>query len=218
MRSCMLFIVATTWLSQLISLYAVLGLDEAASHNDIEAAYRRLKEALAPDKFKPGTARTQVEKAQISIDQAHATLIQPELRQLYEQQRSEYLKGEKQGDSRPRLGQLCVASGMISMDQLKEAVDTQLKSGMPLGEVLQEKQFISQAELDGLLLGQEMIDAPSAVTDPLGIRLVSLGLVSDDMVLIVQMEKRTQGKSMEELFVRHGWVDVEVLKALMSPS
>lgn len=202
----------------MISLYAVLGLDEGASTNQIEAAYKRLLEALSPDKLKAGAAKTQAEKAQVAIDKAHATLIQPELRQLYEQQRSEYLKGEKQGDSRPRLGQLCVASGMISMDQLKEAVDNQVKTGMPLGEVLQEKQFISQAELDGLLLGQEMIDAPSAVSDPLGIRLVSLGLVSEDMVLIVQMEKRTQGKSTDELFVRHGWVDADVLKSLTNPN
>lgn len=201
----------------MISLYSVLGLEEGASTTQIEAAYKKLLAALAPDKFKAGAARTQSEKAQVAIDKAHATLIQPELRKLYEQQRAEYLKGEKQGDSRPRLGQLCVASGMISMDQLKEAVDTQVKTGMPLGEVLQDKQFISQAELDGLLLGQEMIDAPSAVTDPLGVRLSSLGLVSDDMVLIVQMEKRTQDKTSEELFVRHGWVDGEVLKALLKP-
>lgn len=202
--------------SLLISLYAVLGLEESAPTSEVEAAYKRLLQVLSPDKFKPGPARTQAEKAQVAIDKAHATLIQPELRQLYEQQRQEYLKGEKQGDTRPRLGQLCVASGMISMDQLKEAVDAQVKTGMPLGEVLQDKQFISQAELDGLLLGQEMIDAPSAVTDPLGMRLVSLGMVSEDMVLIVQMEKRTQGKSTDELFVRHGWIDAEVLKALTS--
>ena len=202
--------------SLLISLYAVLGLEESAPTPEVEAAYKRLLQVLSPDKFKPGPARMQAEKAQVAIDKAHATLIQPELRQLYEQQRQEYLKGEKQGDSRPRLGQLCVASGMISMDQLKEAVDAQVKTGMPLGEVLQDKQFISQAELDGLLLGQEMIDAPSAVTDPLGMRLVSLSLVSEDMVLIVQMEKRTQGKSTDELFVRHGWIDAEVLKALTS--
>lgn len=204
--------------SLLISLYAVLGLEESAPTPQVEAAYKRLLEVLAPDKFKPGPARMQAEKAQVAIDKAHATLIQPELKQLYEQQRQEYLKGEKQGDSRPRLGQLCVASGMISMDQLKEAVDAQVKTGMPLGEVLQDKQFISQAELDGLLLGQEMIDAPSAVTDPLGMRLVSLALVSEDMVLIVQMEKRTQGKSTDELFVRHGWIDAEVLKALTTAS
>ncbi|MFN8552250.1 MAG: DnaJ domain-containing protein [Candidatus Obscuribacterales bacterium] len=198
----------------MISLYAVLGLEESASTTQVEAAYEHLLQALSPDKFKSDRARSQADKARVAIDKAHATLIRPELRQLYEKQRSEYLKGEKQGDSRPRLGQLCVASGMISMEQLREAVDTQVKTGMPLGEVLQDKQFISQAELDGLLLGQEMIDAPSAVTDPLGMRLVSLGLVSEDMVLIVQMEQRTQSKSSGELFVRHGWVDAELLKAI----
>lgn len=192
----------------------MLGLEESASTTQVEAAYEHLLQALSPDKFKSDRARSQADKARVAIDKAHATLIRPELRQLYEKQRSEYLKGEKQGDSRPRLGQLCVASGMISMEQLREAVDTQVKTGMPLGEVLQDKQFISQAELDGLLLGQEMIDAPSAVTDPLGMRLVSLGLVSEDMVLIVQMEQRTQSKSSGELFVRHGWVDAELLKAI----
>lgn len=211
------FLLFTYGCGPLISLYAVLGLDEGAPQSEIEAAHVRLKEALDPEKFKVGFSRSQAEKARASIDKAYGTLKKEELRELYEQQRAEYLKGEKQGDSRPRLGQLCVASGMISMGQLKEAVDTQVKSGLPLGEVLQAKQFISQAELDGLLLGQEMIDAPSAVTDPLGIRLVSLGLVSDDMVLIVQMEKRTQGRTMEELFIRHGWVDADVLKAINGP-
>jgi len=180
----------------------------------VDAAYARLKEALQEDKFKPGTARSQAEKALAAVAQAYNTLSKTELRELYEKQRAEYLKGEKKGDSRPRLGQLCVASGMISMEQLREAVDHQVKMGMQLGEVLQEKQFISQAELDGLLLGQEMIDAPSAVTDPLGLRLSSIGLVSEDMVLIVQMEQRSQGRSSDELFVRHGWVDADVLKAI----
>ena len=198
----------------MISLYSVLGLEESAPQSAIDEAHARLKEALDPEKFKAGNSRSQAEKARAAIAQAFNTLSTPELHDLYEKQRNEYLKGEKKGDSRPRLGQLCVASGMISMDQLREAVDTQVKMGLPLGEVLQEKQFISQAELDGLLLGQEMIDAPSAVTDPLGLRLVSIGLVTEDMVLIVQMEQRSQGKPSGELFVRHGWVDAEVLKAI----
>jgi hypothetical protein len=180
----------------------------------VDDAYARLKEALVLDKFKPGASRSQAGKAFTAVAQAYNTLSKAELRELYEKQREEYLKGEKKGDSRPRLGQLCVASGMISMEQLREAVDHQLKMGMQLGEVLQEKQFISQAELDGLLLGQEMIDAPSAVTDPLGLQLSSIGLVTEDMVLIVQMEQRSQGRSADELFVRHGWVDADVLKAI----
>ena len=201
----------------MISLYAVLGLDETAPESAVEEAFKRLTTALDPQNFKEGSiARSQAERCIKALENAYHTLTKNELRALYELQRQEYLKGEKQGDSRPRLGQLCVASGMITMEQLKEAVDTQHKLDLPLGEVLQQKQFISQAELDGLLLGQEMIDVPSAVTDPLGLRLVSLGLVSEDMVLIAQMEKRSQGRTMDDLLVKHGWVAPEVMSSLLS--
>lgn len=201
----------------MISLYAVLGLEEGAPESELKTAFDALKSRLSIDHFPEGSiARSQAEKGLKAIENAFHTLTKPELRSLYEEQRKEYVKGEKQGESRPRLGQLCVASGMITMEQLKEAVDMQHKMDLPLGEVLQAKQFISQAELDGLLLGQEMIDVPSAVTDPLGLRLVSLGLVSEDMVLIAQMEKRTQGRTMDDLLVRHGWVDPDVMSALLS--
>ncbi|MFK9236807.1 DnaJ domain-containing protein, partial [Escherichia coli] len=64
-------------------MYAVLGLDESASTNQIEAAYKHLLGTLAADKFKPGPAQSQAEKARVAIEKAHATLIQPDLRRLY---------------------------------------------------------------------------------------------------------------------------------------
>ena len=108
-----------------------------------------------------------------------------------------------------------MASGMITIDQLTEAVKSQLASGLQLGEVLQQKQFISQAELDGLLLGQQMIDTPSAVTEQEAARLISLGLITEDMGLIVQMQARTLGTSTRELVARHSWVDKLVLDAVL---
>jgi hypothetical protein len=103
---------------------------------------------------------------------------------------------------------------MISMEQLTEAVESQIKSGMPLGEVLQEKRFISAAELDGLLLGQEIIDVPSAVTEPTAVRLISLGLLTEDMGLIAQMEHRSQAVPLSDVVVRHNWVDPKILKII----
>jgi len=80
--------------------------------------------------------------------------------------------------------------------------------------VLQSKHFISQAELDGLLLGQQMIDVPSGCVDPVGQRLILLGLVSEDMVFVTQMEQKALGDSIGDLLVRRGWVDRQVLAAL----
>jgi len=196
-----------------ISLYSVLGLEENAPTVDVTAAHSRLLEAIKKSVFaKDSAGAEQASKCLQAIENAYQTLITPELRRLYSDQRQEYLKGEKRGDTRPRLGQLCVASGMISMEQLREAVDSQVKNGLPLGEVLQEKKFISQAELDGLLLGQEMIDVPCAVTEPAAVRLISLGLLSEDMGLIAQMEHRSQAIPITDIVARHGWVDLEILK------
>ena len=172
-----------------------------------EAAYKTLSAELKAPGIEPGTkAHEQANICLLAIEKAHSTLISSELRAKYTEQRSEYLKGEKRGDTRPRIGQLCVASGMISMEQLSEAVEAQIKSGMPLGEVLQEKRFISAAELDGLLLGQEIIDVPSAVTEPTAVRLISLGLLTEDMGLIAQMEHRSQAVPLSDVVVRHNWV------------
>jgi hypothetical protein len=196
----------------MISLYSVLGLQEDAPKEAVDDAHLSLSAALEPGNFPDGSvARKQAERCLKAIENAYNTLSKPDLAKLYHDQREEYVKGEKKGDTRPRLGQLCVASGMITMDQLREAVDEQLKTGLPLGEVLQELHFISQAQLEGLLLGQEMIDVPSAVTDPIAVRLISLTLLSEDMALIAQMEKRAQGVTINEIVGRHGWIAPEVL-------
>ena len=99
-----------------------MGLEENASSADVTAAHKRLVESLKSTSFEKGTpAAAQIAKCLQAIDNAFNTLTTPELRRLYAEQRQEYLKGEKRGDTRPRLGQLCVASGMISMEQLREA-------------------------------------------------------------------------------------------------
>jgi predicted nuclease with TOPRIM domain len=199
----------------LISLYTVLGLRENASDEEIEAAYRKLKTNLDSQSIQMDEKlREQAEKCLQSIENAHQILNDVEQRRSYLRQKESDRVAEIT-ETHPRLGQLCVASGMITIDQLTEAVKSQLTSGLQLGEVLQQKQFISQAELDGLLLGQQMIDTPSAVTEPEAARLISLGLITEDMGLIVQMLARTQGTSTRELVARQNWVDKLVLDAVL---
>ena len=198
----------------MISLYSVLGLDENASDPDVDEAYVRLKNDLNGERFRAGPVAAQAAQCRKAIDHAYYTITKPELRTLYLEQRQALLKGEKTEKSHPRLGQLCVASGMITMDHLKEAVQSQVASRLPLGEVLLEKQFINQEQLDGLLLGQEIIDVPSAVRDATAIRLISLGILSEDMALIAQMEHRSQGIPVRDIVVRHGWIDPRLLNIL----
>ncbi|HEY9784174.1 MAG TPA: hypothetical protein V6D17_02155 [Candidatus Obscuribacterales bacterium] len=194
----------------------MLGLGDDATQADVEAKYNQLCEALAPSKFADNAwAETQARKAMAKISEAYNKLRDPDFKKRYEKERNN--EGAVDGalkDCRPRLGQICVASGLISMEQLKEAVEEQVKTGLPLGEVLQDKQYLSPIQLEGLLMGQEMIDVPSQCTDPAGKRLIALDVVSEDMVLIAQMEQKSLGQPITSLLLRRGWVDAGILKAL----
>ncbi len=199
-----------------ISLYAVLGLSEKASDEEIEAASSRLLANLQSAGVQHDEiSRKQASRCVAAIESARRILKNSQSKNDYLKQKATE-NAQAVGETHPRLGQLCVASGIITIEQLMEAVKSQLSSGLQLGEVLQQKQFISQAELDGLLLGQQMIDIPSAVTEADAARLISLGLITEDMGLIVQMESKTQGTSTRELVQRHAWVDKLVLDAVLN--
>jgi len=47
-----------------------------------------------------------------------------------------------------RLGQILMETGMLTIDELNEALNTQKNTGQKLGEVLLELGLVSQEELD----------------------------------------------------------------------
>lgn len=192
-----------------ISPYALLGLDENAPVSDAEAAFSRMSVSLAELKNDDENANF-AQKALEKLAEA--------ISQIKDSSASAATDGGAQDEdldyTHPRLGQICVASGLISMDQLLEAVEEQIATGLPLGEVLQDKQFLSPIQLEGLLLGQEMIDIPSQCTDPDGRRLIALDIVTEDMVLIAQMEQKSLNQSIVALLERRGWVNERLTHAL----
>jgi len=194
-------------------LQFLLGLPENALRETVESTYKTLMKSLDAKNFPPDSqASEQAARCRRVLEKYHLQMRDGVSSGVTE----EDIFGSS-NQTRPRLGQLCVSSGMISMQQLQEAVETQAKEGRQLGEILQAKQFISQAELDGLLLGQQIIDMPSACTDPFGKRLVLLDLATEEMILIAQMEQNATGYTVGELVARHGWVAPEVVRVLGAP-
>jgi len=59
-----------------------------------------------------------------------------------------------------------------------------------------------------------MIDIPSQCTDPDGRRLIALDIVTEDMVLIAQMEQKSLNQSIVALLERRGWVNERLTQAL----
>ncbi|MGD9682320.1 MAG: hypothetical protein AB7W16_14130 [Candidatus Obscuribacterales bacterium] len=200
--------------------YAILGLAGDASLEQIQSAYEGLRDRLSASRFVAGSkADKQAASCLERCRQAFAVLSDPDRKAAYDRQ-LEHRQSDSStatgttGTTRPRLGQLCVASGMISMSQLEEAVEAQIATGLPLGEILEEKRFISGVELEGLLLGQDLIDI-QACTDPLGEHLVALGIASEDMILIAQMEARAQDAGIGDVLTRRGWIESEIISALL---
>ncbi|MBI4532617.1 MAG: DnaJ domain-containing protein [Candidatus Melainabacteria bacterium] len=201
----------------MFSLYAILGLQENASDEAVKAAYKRLCQKLDTSNYETGSVGyLQAAKCLEAVQGAFKTLTNPDLRAAYKDAWStSWTQGQVQ-DTQPKLGQLCVASGMITLEELNEAVQSQTTLRLPLGQILQEQRLISQAELDGLLLGQNLVALPADCPHSIGQRLIALGLVSEDMVRIALIEQRTFGKLLGEILVGHGWVDKSVFDALLA--
>ncbi|MBX9693394.1 MAG: hypothetical protein K2Z81_13485, partial [Cyanobacteria bacterium] len=181
---------------------------------EAEKAYKNLTARLSIPNL-PKKAANQAHRCLIALKDAWSLLQNHSRTNEYRRARDEDQRTVSLDyKTRPRLGQLCVASGMISMEQLQEAVEVHMETGTPLGEILEEKQFISGAELEGLLLGQDLIDVDNECTDPVGLRLITLNLAIPDMVLIAQMEMRVTEATMMETFLKYRWIEPEIVQFL----
>ncbi len=77
--------------------------------------------------------------------------------------------------SQQPIGQLLIAKGVISEDQLRIATQEQSKSPQPLGRLLVHLGFLSEATIRDVLsenLGQEGVDLATVIIDPAAIALI----------------------------------------------
>ncbi|CAN5409197.1 hypothetical protein BH11CYA1_BH11CYA1_35360 [soil metagenome] len=187
--------------------FHALRLDAKANSSALDQSTLLLTERLSQP-FKTAKATEQALIALRAVRLAHEAIADAK------QNNKDIALGSKQFNSKLRLGQLCLASGMITLEQLKEAVQEQQKGDRQLGEILLDKQFISQEELDGLLIGQELIAPDEVVSDDLALQLMALGLVAEDLMIIALLEQRFATGSIGDTLIRRGWIEAEVLEAL----
>jgi len=64
---------------------------------------------------------------------------------------------------RSRLGQLLVAKGIISEDQLRKAIEQQQQSGQRLGEILTEWNLATRRQINNVLLKQRSVRTSAAL-------------------------------------------------------
>ncbi len=200
------------------SLYTVLGLDENACDEAVNAAYSHLRHQLAALQLEPcSLGGAQAAQCLAAVEQSYQTLSNPERLSEYQHAWKLWLNDVEATEMQPKLGQLCVAAGIITLDDLNNAIESQTKLDLPIGQIMQENLLITQAELDGLLLGQQLITLPVDLPHRIGQRLIALGLVTEDMVRIALIEQRTFDKELAELLIGHGWLDPDVFNILKRP-
>ncbi len=184
---------------------SALALPTSASAAEVDATALRLIAKLSQE-FKSTRANQQAAIAATAIRRAY---------EEYSHFADKTLSSEKTSfHSRLRLGQFCLAAGMITLEQLEEAVKEQLRSDRQLGEIFLDKQFISQEELDGLLIGQDLIAPEEEVSDLLALQLMAIGLVSEDLMMIALLEQRFAFSSVGDVLIRRGWIEPEIIQAL----
>jgi len=190
--------------------YLLLGLTPAAGKDDVAQAYKNLKTSLDEDDcLATPQSWVQARQAALSIEDAYKRILNGDT--------DEPLKKQPENLEEllpPKLGQLLVASGKITLEQLQDALKKQEVLQLPLGEILKSASLVTQMELDSFLLNQRLINLPSDTPHQIGQRLIGLGLVTEDMVRIGLVEQRTSGKRLGQILVERGWLADEILDAL----
>jgi hypothetical protein len=196
--------------------FLILGIGENAGDVEIEDAYRYLSSNLsAPQISAEAKLKAQADKCLKQVEKAYQFLQNPNkrtgLRGDLEHQRSQDPEVEQ-----VLLGHLCVAAGIISLEDLNDAVKRQNKIDLPLGQLLQEKKLLSQTELDGLLMGQGLYTRSQRPMDDLTERLLFLEVINLDMVKIALIDQRSNMKPLPELLIERGWLSPKLVEVLQS--
>lgn len=199
------------------NVFLILGIDDSASEQLIDEAFRYLSKSLNPANFgSESPSAKQATACMSKIVPAYQALRDAHSRDLARAasigERSQPFNPE---EYKPFLGHICVAAGIITIDDLNEAVAKQSDIDLPLGQILQERKLLSQTELEGLLMGQRLYGAPARPLDHLSQRLVALTAVSKDMIKIALIDQRSNFMaSIPELLVKRGWLSQDILKIL----
>ena len=180
----------------------------------VEDAFARLAANLKITNF-PGDPETAEKstRAMAKIREAYTALKDADFRLTH----AEKVKAEGEpftpDQLKPFLGHVCVAAGIISYQDLMDAVSKQTDIDLPLGQILQDRGLLSQTELDGMLMGQKLYGAPNRPIELIVKRLLALGMVNMDMVKIALIDQRTSMDSLDELLCKRGWLSKNLVDA-----
>ena len=121
--------------------------------------------------------------------------------------------------NRQPIGQVLIAQGVISEDQLRIALLEQMKCNQPVGKLLVSLGFVSEATLRdalGVSLGQKSIDLARATVDPLALRLVPRDIAKRHRLLPLDYSPERRRLTIA-IADPNDLVAIDQMRALISP-
>lgn len=195
--------------------FLILGITQGADEAAVDAAFEHLSHSLKPSNFNDNSKTLdQATRCMALVREAHTALKDESFRKSHAEQLKATGEPYTPDQLKPFLGHVCVAAGIISYQDLMDAVSKQTDIDLPLGQILQERRLITQTELEGMLMGQKLYGAPMRPLEPMTKRLLALEAISLDMVKIALIDQRTSMASLDELMCKRGWVSQSLLDAL----
>jgi hypothetical protein len=187
--------------------YLLLGLPEQASLAEITSAYRRMMAALyfAESSCSCGAVKC-IADARDEIGKAFEHWQFDMMQEEDAQTEQEYC--------RPKLGQLMVATGLISFEELDAVLEIQANTKhehIPVGEIMVACGYVTRQQLEYYLRLQEQLKLPSDKPERWGQRLVELGMVTEDQLKVALVEQKTTGSTLRQALISRGWLTADVL-------
>ena len=191
--------------TQAICPYLILGLEKGTSALTVESTYWRLNDALEEGRFLHSPQSwVQAVNGLMEVENAYQRILANDVEDVDAEIEPFW----------PKLGQILIAAGKITLRQLHEAIAEQEKEHKPLGQILIEKNLLTAQELQAFLSSQNAIKLPSDSPYLLGLRLIGLRVVPEDMVGIALIEYCNDHVPIGDKLINRGWLSREVLEAI----
>ncbi len=197
-------------------LYFLLGLPPDVPWSEVAAAYERLVQSLAEDDLcddcdLPRAMRSARERLGQWRQQAQRCAPPHDLEMPQADSGWDSLD---RGHCRPKLGQLLVAAGLLSLEELYAVLEIQRNTGhehIPIGELLVELEYITERQKDYYLRLREAVKLPADHPQRWGQSLLALGLIDEDQLKVALIEQQQTGCTLRQALINRGFLTEKAL-------
>ena len=200
------------------NIYLLLGLPEGTPWSEVKVAYAKFMENLCHEnEDRDNQHMSSIEEARRHLVESWQHMENAEVRRacgFTENSKAQTAAYAEPTCTRPKLGQLLVASGLLTLAELDSVLEIQQNTHnehVKLGTILVAAGYIDEQQLSYYLRMQEVLQLPADHPQRWGQRLLELGMITEDQLKVALIEQKTTGCTLREAFINRSWLTAEDL-------